>query len=95
MPVTGVQTCALPISLMVFAAVVLLIETSHHLLVKSADGSAMKLMGVAYDAKSLLAWGLMLVLLVLGGLALKRVAPKVAEAFHAARLAALGAEGTA
>ncbi len=85
---------ALVPALMVFAAVVLLIETSHHLLVKSADGSAMKLMGVAYDAESAIAWILMLVLLVLGGWALKRVAPKVSEAFHAARLAALGAEAS-
>ena len=68
---------------------VLLIETSHHLLVKSADGSAMRLLGMAYDAKSATVWLGMLVLLGLGGWALKRVAPQVSEAFHAARQAAL------
>ncbi len=82
---------AVPV-LMVFAAVVLLIETSHHLLVKSAEGPAMKLMGLAYDAKSLPAWLLMLLLLLLGGWALKRAAPRVAEAFHAARLASLAGQ---
>ena len=79
---------ALP-ALMLFAGGVLLVETSHHLLVKASEGPAMKLFGVTYDSHSPLVWLLMLVLLGVGGWLLKRLSPRVSEAFHGARLDAL------
>jgi branched-chain amino acid transport system permease protein len=74
---------ALPV-LILAAGLVLLIETSHHLLVKSADGPAMRMFWVDYQANSALAWVLIAALLMAGVLLLRRVAPKVSEAFHAA-----------
>ena len=70
--------------LMLAAGGVLLIETAHHLLVKAAEGSAMHALWMSYDANSPWVWVGVLVLLVGGGLALKRVAPRVSDAFHAA-----------
>jgi branched-chain amino acid transport system permease protein len=74
---------ALP-ALALFAGLVLLVETSHHLLVKEAEGPAMSLLGLKYQADSPLVWIAIAVLLVAGGLALRRVAPSVSEAFHGA-----------
>ena len=74
---------------MLFVGGVLLIETSYHLLVKATEGTAMRLVGVAYDAASPLVWVAIAVLLVAGGLMLKRVSPRVSETFHAARQEAL------
>ena len=74
--------------LMLAAGVVLLIETSHHLLVKAAEGPAMRVLGMSYDADSPIVWAGLLALLVGGGLALRRVAPRVSDAFHAASLEA-------
>ncbi|MDO9286037.1 MAG: branched-chain amino acid ABC transporter permease [Aquabacterium sp.] len=79
---------ALP-SAMLFVGGVLLVETSHHLLVKATEGPAMRLLGVDYQANSPLVWIAIVVLLVVGGMLLKRLAPRVSEAFHAARLEAL------
>lgn len=79
---------ALP-SAMLFVGGVLLVETSHHLLVKATEGPAMRLLGVDYQANSPLVWITIVVLLVVGGMLLKRLAPRVSEAFHAARLEAL------
>ena len=70
--------------LMLAAGGVLLIETMHHLLVKAAEGPAMRALWMNYDAKSPWVWVGVLVLLVVGGLALKRVAPRVSDAFHSA-----------
>ncbi len=63
---------------------VLLIETAHHLLVKAAEGPAMQLSWLAYDADSPLAWAGIVALLVSGGVMLRKLAPRVSEAFHAA-----------
>ena len=79
---------ALP-SAMLFAGGVLLVETSHHLLVKATEGPAMRLFGVGYEANSPMVWVAIVVLLVVGGVLLKRLSPKVSEAFHAARQDAL------
>ena len=79
---------ALP-SLMLFVGGVLLVETSHHLLVKATDGPAMRLLWVDYQANSPLVWLAIAVLLGVGGVLLKRLAPQVSEAFHAARQDAL------
>ena len=79
---------ALP-SLMLFVGGVLLVETSHHLLVKATDGPAMRLLWVDYQANSPLVWLAIAVLLGVGGVLLKRLAPRVSEAFHAARQDAL------
>ena len=69
---------------MLGVGIVGLIETAHHLLVNTAQGSAMHLLGVAYDAKSPLAWGVIVALLAAGIVTLRRVAPKVSGAYHAA-----------
>ena len=75
---------AAPSVLMLAAGGVLLVETVHHLLVKATEGSAMRVFWVSYDAKSPLAWAVIGLLLVVGVLALRRVAPKVSDAYHAA-----------
>lgn len=85
---------ALP-SAMLFVGGVLLVETSHHLLVKAAEGPAMRILGVEYAANSPLVWVAIAVLMVVGGLLLKRLAPRVSEAFHAARQEALGRRAAA
>lgn len=79
---------ALP-SAMLFVGGVLLVETSHHLLVKATEGPAMRLLGVNYEANSPLVWIVIVVLLGVGGVLLKRLSPRVSEAFHAARQEAL------
>jgi len=76
-----------PASLL-FVGGVLLVETSHHLLVKASEGSAMRVLWIPYDAKSPAAWAGILALLGAGLLALKHIGPKVADAFHGARLEA-------
>ena len=65
------------------AGAVMLIETSHHLLVKSADGPAMRLFGISYDATSPIAWAGILALLIAGFMALRLVMPRVSAAWHA------------
>ncbi len=77
-----------PVLLLLLGAV-MLIETSHHLLVKATEGPQMDLLGVHYAANSLLVWAGIAVLLVVGGLVLRRIGPRVSEAFHGARLEAL------
>ena len=74
---------------MLFVGGVLLVETSHHLLVKASDGPAMRLLGMTYDANGAAVWIAIPVLLVVGGLLLKRLAPRVSEAYHGARQEAL------
>jgi len=75
--------------LMLTAGIVLLIETAHHLLVKATEGPAMQILWLRYDADSPWMWMLIVVLLVAGGLMLRRVAPRVSDAFHAASQEAL------
>lgn len=70
--------------LMLAAGLVFLVETAHHLMVKAAEGAAMRVLGIDYAANSPLAWAGIAVLLLVGGFALRRVAPRVSEAFHAA-----------
>ena len=70
--------------LMLAAGLVLLIETSHHLLVKAAEGPAMRALWISYNANSPWVWFGLVALLVAGGVALRRVAPRVSDAFHAA-----------
>jgi branched-chain amino acid transport system permease protein len=67
-----------------FAGVVMLIETSHHLLVKAAEGPAMKILGIGYDATSPAAWAGILALLVAAFVALHYVRPVVSSAWHGA-----------
>jgi len=70
--------------LMLAAGVVLLIETCHHLLVKASEGTAMRALWIDYDANSSIAWAAILLLLAIGIFTLRRVAPRISEAFHAA-----------
>jgi branched-chain amino acid transport system permease protein len=79
---------ALP-SAMLFVGGVLLVETSHHLLVKAAEGPAMRVLWLDYAANAPAVWVAIAVLLGVGGVLLKRLAPRVSEAFHAARQEAL------
>ncbi len=67
-----------------FLGLVMLVETSHHLLVKASEGPAMNVFGLTYAANSPLAWLAIAALLVLGVLALRKVAPRVSEDFHGA-----------
>ncbi len=69
---------------MLSLGVVGLVETLHHLLVNATQGSAMRLLGLGYDAASPLAWGVILALLAAGIVTLRRVAPRVSGAYHAA-----------
>ncbi len=80
---------------MLFVGGVLLVETSHHLLVHATDGPAMRLLGVAFSANGVGIWLTILVLIALGGWLLKRLAPRVSEAFHGARLDALTKQAAA
>jgi branched-chain amino acid transport system permease protein len=74
---------------LLFVGGVLLVETSHHLLVKASEGSAMRVLWIPYDAKSLAAWAGIAALLAAGLLALRHIGPKVADAFHGARQEAM------
>jgi len=65
-----------------------LVETTHHLLVDMAQGPAMRVLGVGYDATSPLAWAVIVALLALGVWLLRRVAPRVSSAYHQAVQAA-------
>ena len=80
---------------MLFVGGVLLVETSHHLLVKASDGPAMRLLGVTYNANAPAVWIAIPVLLVVGGLLLKRLSPRVSEAYHGARQDALNQRAAA
>jgi branched-chain amino acid transport system permease protein len=70
--------------LMLGAGGVFLIETAHHLMVKTSEGPAMRVLGVDYAANSPLAWAGIVALIALGVLALRRIAPNVSDAYHAA-----------
>ncbi len=70
--------------LILAAGLIFLVETSHHLMVKTAEGPAMRALWVDYQANSPVAWIAILLLIVVGGFALRKVAPRVSEAFHAA-----------
>ena len=70
--------------LMLSVGMVLLIETAHHLLVKASEGPAMHLFWFNFDANSPLVWIAVIVLLVGGWFALRRIGPRVSDAFHAA-----------
>jgi hypothetical protein len=68
--------------LMVTAGGVLVVETCYHLLVKASEGTAMNVLWLQYDAKSPWAWSAIVALFVAGGMALRKLSPFVAEAFH-------------
>ncbi|HEX6020124.1 MAG TPA: branched-chain amino acid ABC transporter permease, partial [Burkholderiaceae bacterium] len=65
-----------------------LVETTHHLLVNSAQGPAMRVLGIGYDATSPLAWVVIAALLAAGVWLLLRVAPLVSSAYLEAAQAA-------
>lgn len=67
-----------------FAGVVLLIETAHHLLVKMAEGPKVHTLWITYEATSPTAWAGIAALLAGGLLALYRTRPIVAKAWHEA-----------
>ncbi|MFO1220220.1 MAG: branched-chain amino acid ABC transporter permease [Burkholderiaceae bacterium] len=77
-----------------FAGTVALVETAHHLMVKAVEGPKTSVFGVGYDAQSPLAWGVIVLLLVAGFIGLRRVAPRVSAAYHAAVQAAQGRAST-
>jgi branched-chain amino acid transport system permease protein len=89
---------ALP-SAMIAGGAIGVIETAYRLLVNEAEGTAMNVLGVAYDAKSAVAWIVMLALLAIGAWGLRRVAPRMSTAYHeasqAAQAAKLAAQGHA
>ena len=82
--VIGTYALAAMPMLLLFAGLVGLVETSHLLLVKATEGPAMKLLGVAYQANSALAWIVITLLLVAGAWWLRALAPRVSAAYHGA-----------
>jgi branched-chain amino acid transport system permease protein len=70
--------------LLLAAGLIFLVETAHHLMVKASDGPAMRVLWIDYQANSPWAWVAIVVLLIVGAYAVRRVAPTVSEAFHAA-----------
>ena len=75
-------------ALALFAGVVLLIETTHHLLMKSAEGATMHTLWISYDATSPTAWAGITALLALGFFAFRHTWPVVSNAWHEAMLEA-------
>ena len=75
-------------ALALFAGVVLLIETSHHLLVKASEGPKAHALWISYDATSPIAWAGIVALLAIGFLAFRRTWPIVSNAWSAATIEA-------
>jgi len=67
-----------------FAGIVFLIETSHHVLVKSSEGMQMRLLGLEYQADAPLTWALIAALIVVTFLAFRRTWPWVTSAWSEA-----------
>jgi branched-chain amino acid transport system permease protein len=67
-----------------FAGIVFLIETSHHVLVKSSDGMQMRLMGLEYQADAPMTWALIAALIIVTFLAFRRTWPWVASSWSEA-----------
>lgn len=67
-----------------FAGIIFLIETSHHVLVKSSEGMQMRLLGLEYQADAPLTWALIATLIVVTFLAFRRTWPWVASAWSEA-----------
>ena len=74
--------------LSLFAGIIFFIETSHHVLVKSAEGMEMRLLGLSYEANSPTTWGLIAALIVVSYLAFRRTWPIVATAWTEATVVA-------
>jgi branched-chain amino acid transport system permease protein len=81
LPVYGLA--ALPVAVL-GVGLVALVETAHHLLVKAAEGPAMRLLGVSYDGRSVVAWMAIIALLAIGVVGVRLVAARVSGAYHAA-----------
>jgi len=75
-------------ALMLFAGVVLLIETSHHLLVKASEGPNVHALWISYNASSPAAWTGIVALLAIGFLAFRRTWPIVSNAWNEAAIEA-------
>ena len=78
---------AVPV-LLLGAGGIALIETAHHLMVKVGEGPTVHVLGVGYDAKSAVAWIVMIGMLAVGLAGLRWMAPRVSVAFHGAVQAA-------
>jgi branched-chain amino acid transport system permease protein len=66
------------------AGIIFLIETSHHVLVKSSEGMQMRLLGLEYQADAPLTWALIAALIVVTFLAFRRTWPWVASSWSEA-----------
>lgn len=75
-------------ALALFAGAVLLIETSHHLLVKAAEGPTVHTLWISYDATSPTIWAGIVALLAIGFLAFRRTWPVVSKAWNEATVEA-------
>jgi len=92
LPVYGLA--ALPMAVLGIGLVAL-VETAHHLLVKATEGPAMRLLGVSYDGRSVVAWLAIIGLLAIGLVGVRLVAPRVSGAYHdAVQQARRGGTGT-
>jgi branched-chain amino acid transport system permease protein len=74
----------LPIALLT-VGLILVIEMTTHLGVKASEGTIMKMAGISFDAKSLLAWAFALLLLLVGGLLARLAWRRVAAAWDQAQ----------
>lgn len=77
---------AIPAVLALLAGVVLVVETAHHLLVKSAEGMTMQWFGITYEADAARTWVALLALLLVAIFAARKVFPIVGNAWNEARL---------
>jgi branched-chain amino acid transport system permease protein len=71
-----------------FVGLVMLIEMTVHLAVRHSEGPAMKLFGVGFRSDSLMAWGLMLVLLIAAAALFRLIAPRMSAGWDAAHAVA-------
>jgi branched-chain amino acid transport system permease protein len=75
-------------ALALFAGVVLLIETTHHLLMKMAEGPTVHTLWITYDSTSPATWAGIVALLGIGFFAIHRTRPVVSNAWHGALIEA-------
>jgi branched-chain amino acid transport system permease protein len=71
-------------ALALLAGTVLLVETSHHLLVKAAEGPKVHTLWISYEAASPLAWTGIVLLLAVSFVAFRRTWPIVSNAWNEA-----------
>jgi branched-chain amino acid transport system permease protein len=90
MRLVPVYLMLIPPVLAVLAGLVMIVEMTVRLKVKASDGSVMSLMGISFDAKTTIPWLLALVLIGVGGWALRFLQPRLRAAWTDALTPASG-----